>query len=94
VESEVEILRSESIALAVVKELKLTEDPEFGETKRGLWAMIFGGPSDDLRTRVAVGALRGGLSIRRVGLTHVLEISFRSPNREKSARIANAVAQA
>jgi succinoglycan biosynthesis transport protein ExoP len=94
VESEVEILRSESIALAVVKELKLTDDPEFVDAKPGLWGRLFGGPSDDVRTRTAVNALRGGLSIRRVGLTHVLEISFRSPDRNTAARIANAFAQA
>ena len=94
VESEVEILRSESIALAVVKELKLTDDPEFVDAKPGLWSWLFGAPSDDARTRTAVNALRGGLSVRRVGLTHVLEISFRSPDRNTAARIANAFAQA
>ena len=36
----------------------------------------------------------GNLGVRRLGLTYVLEISFRSPDREKAARIANAVAQA
>ena len=58
VESEVEILRSESIALAVVKELKLTDDPEFVDAKPGLWSRLFGAPSDDARTRTAVNALR------------------------------------
>jgi succinoglycan biosynthesis transport protein ExoP len=114
VESEVELLRSESIAIAVVKDLKLTDDPEFVGTGRGLFSTIFGGPNlfssilsapnlfsttlgasnEDTRTRIAVAALRGNLSVRRIGLTHVLEVSFRSPDREKAARIANAVADA
>ena len=98
VESEVEVLRSDSIALAVVKDLKLTDDPEFVDTKPGLLSLIFGGtfrpPSDDVRNRIAVGSLKGSLSIRRIGLTYVVEVSFRSPDREKAARIANAVAQA
>jgi succinoglycan biosynthesis transport protein ExoP len=94
VESEVEVLKSESIALAVVKELKLTEDPEFVDQKPGLLATVFGGSRDEVRTRMAVRALQGGLGIRRIGLTHVLEISFRSPDRIKAAQIANAVAQA
>ena len=63
VESEVTILRSESIALAVVKQLKLTDDPEFVDDKPGLFSWLFGGSgelSDELRTRIAVSALRGG----------------------------------
>ena len=98
IESEVEVLRSDSIALAVVKDLKLTDDPEFVDTKPGLFSTIFGGifrgPSEDVRQRIAVGALQGNLTIRRLGLTYVLGVSFRSPDREKAARIANAVAQA
>jgi polysaccharide biosynthesis transport protein len=97
VESEVTVLRSESIALAVVKELKLTDDPEFVDDKPGLFSRLFGGSgelSDELRTRIAVSALRGGLLVRRLGLTYVLEISFRSPDRVKAARIANAAAHA
>jgi polysaccharide biosynthesis transport protein len=97
-ESEVEVLRSDSIALAVVKDLKLTDDPEFVDTKPGLFSLIFGGTSsplsDDVRQRIAVGSLKGNLAIRRVGLTYVVEVSFRSPEREKAARIANAVSQA
>ena len=98
VESEVEVLRSDSIALAVVKELKLTDDPEFFNNKPSLWSLIFGGifgpPSEEVRNRIAVANLKGNLTIRRVALTYVLEVSFRSPDREKAARIANAVAQA
>ena len=98
VESEVEVLRSDSIALAVVKELKLTDDPEFFNNKPSLWSLIFGGifgsPSQDVRNRIAVATLKGNLTVRRVGLTYVLEVSFRSPDREKAARIANAIAQA
>ena len=37
VESEVEILRSESIALAVVKDQKLIDDPDFVDTRPGLF---------------------------------------------------------
>ena len=104
VESEVEVLRSESIALAVIKDLKLTDDPEFVDTRRGplMWfvSAIFGvnedgrALSDAERTRIAVGAFRGNLNVRRVGLTYVLEIAYRSPDRQKAARIANAVADA
>ena len=40
VESEVEVLGSESIALAVVDDLKLTNDPEFVDTRSGPIARI------------------------------------------------------
>ena len=96
--SEAEASRSDSIALAVVNDLKLTEDPEFVDTNPGIISAIFGGtfrsPSEDVRKRIAVRALQDNLIIRRVGLTDVLEVSFRSPDREKAAPIANAVAQA
>ena len=77
-----------------MKELKLTDDPEFVDAKSGLISAVFGGSTEEVRIRMAVRALREGLSVRRIGLTHVLEISFRSPDRVKAARIANAAAQA
>jgi exopolysaccharide transport family protein len=40
-----------------------------------------------------VDTVRSRLSIRRVGLTYVMGVSFTSPSPEKSARIANAFAQ-
>ena len=96
--SEAEVLRSDSIALAVVNDLQLTEDPEFVDSNPGIISAIFDGtfrsPSEDVRKRIAVRALQDNLIIRRVGLTDVLEVSFRSPDREKAAPIANAVAQA
>ena len=79
-ESEVEVLRSDSIAIAVVKDLKLTDDPEFVDTKPGLCPSIFGGsfgpPSEDVRNRIAVSSLKANLTVRRVGLTYVVEVSF------------------
>jgi polysaccharide biosynthesis transport protein len=102
VESEVEVLRSESIALAVIRDLKLTNDPDFVGVKGGLslLSLIFGfnddprALSDAERERLAMRTFSGNLMVRRVGLTYVLEISYRSPDRQKAARIANAVADA
>ena len=104
VESEVEIVRSKRIALAVVNDLNLTSDPDFVDTRSGplmrLLSAIFGfnddapALSDVERQRIAVDALLGNLNVRRMYLTYVLEISFRSPDRQKAVRIANAVADA
>ena len=103
-ESEVEVLGSESIALAVIDDLKLTNDPEFVDTRSGpivgFLSAIFGmdedarSLSDTQRKRIAIKVLRGNLIVRRVGLTYVLEIAYRSPDPAKAAQIANAVADA
>lgn len=103
VESEVEVLRSESIAREVIKELRLTDDPEFVGYRGGaaaLFSVIFGANqdmralSDAERERLAIRVFSNNLSVRRVGLTYVLEISYRSPDPQKAAKIANAAADA
>jgi polysaccharide biosynthesis transport protein len=104
VASEVEVLNSETIAADVVKDLKLTEDPEFVNTSGGLVMRILSAVfginedsrelSDAQRERIATDNLRGNLTVRRVALSYVLEIEYRSPNPQKAARIANAVANA
>ena len=103
-ESEVQVLGSESIAVAVIDDLKLTNDPEFVDMRTGpivgLLSAIFGmdederSVSDAQRKRIAIRVLRANLSVRRVGLTYVLEISYRSPDPAKASQIANAVADA
>jgi len=103
VESQVQILKSETIALAVIKDLHLTEDPEFGG-RSGLLGMISGGISwlfagdagrSEFETqRRAAEAFSKQLTVRRVGLTYIIEISFTSLSSDRAAQIANAVAEA
>ena len=40
-----------------------------------------------------VDSVRGRLSIRRIGMTYVMEVGFSSPDPDKAARIANAFAE-
>ena len=106
VESQVEILKSESIALAVIKRLRLTEDPEFVNPGGGLVGTLLGlvmglfesgdrEPNSEFAlSRRAVAAFGGRLDVRRVGLTYVITIAFRSLNPDRAAEIANAVADA
>jgi polysaccharide biosynthesis transport protein len=104
VESQVEVLKSETIALAVIKRLHLTDDPEFVGSGGGLIGALFSlvaGPSESkgpdsefALTRQAVGTFESRLNVRRVGLTYVIEIGFRSINPDRAAQIANAVADA
>ena len=83
VESQVEILKSENIALAVIKRLHLTDDPEFVRPSGGLIGALLGlmtglfasdepPPSEFVLTRAAVGTFGSRLNIRRVGLTYVI----------------------
>ena len=83
VESQVEVLRSERIANAVIAKLDLIDDSEF--RKSG---------TDYERQRAALGQFESALSVRRIGQSYVIEVTFRSLDPEKAARIANAVTEA
>lgn len=103
IESQIAILRSDTIIGAVVKEFDLQNDPEFrGGTKsllRGISYRIYGGSqeakpqSDDkAQTRIAIQSLRSHMDIRRAGLSYAIDIYVTTRQPEKSARIANAIA--
>jgi succinoglycan biosynthesis transport protein ExoP len=104
VASQVEILKSEKIALAVINEFKLADDPEFVGPGRGLFGMMSGvinsvtgneiSQTPEARVRRALDAFQDRLVARRVFMTNVLEINFRSYNADRAIQIANAVAAA
>lgn len=100
VETQVEILKSESIGLSVIKDLKLTKDPEFIGAGGGLIGRLrglfrsSGVQSDDALTRRAVKTFLAHRSIERVGRTYVLDIGYTSYNPGRSAEVANAIADA
>jgi succinoglycan biosynthesis transport protein ExoP len=104
VETQVEILKSESIGLAVIKELHLTQDPEFASGGGGLLGQIvdlaartFSGDDSATefeQTRRALASLQRRLSVRRVGLSYAIQISFQSFSPERAAQVANAIADA
>ncbi len=100
VETQVEILKSENIGLSVIKDLKLTDDPEFAESGGGLVGKILGlftSPnmqSETSLTRQVLAAFLAKRSIARVGRTYVLDIGYTSYNPASSAKIANAIADA
>ena len=84
VESQVEVIHSERIASDVITRLQLADDPEFRSTSG----------TDYERQRVALARFMDALTTRRVGQSYVIEISFRSRDPEKSARIANTITAA
>lgn len=82
VESQVEVLRSERIANDVIATLGLANDPEFRSRS---------GAARDERQRVALGRFMDAQNTRRVGQSYVIEVSFRSLDPAKAARITNAI---
>jgi len=82
------LLESRGLAEKVVRDLRLTEDPQFA---RGA---ARAGAGDD---RAALGQianrLRGGMSVQPVRDTQLVRITYRSDDAEEAARIANAFAR-
>jgi polysaccharide biosynthesis transport protein len=108
-ESEVEILKSEKIALAVIKQLRLEQDDEFvGYGHNVLGALLntiaelsksemakSGTPKSEFElSRKALNKFKNALTVRRRGVTRVIEVRFVSVDPEKAAQIANAVVKA
>ena len=101
VESQLEILQSEEIALAVIKKLQLSEDPEFTKTAPGLRAAVLGRfvdsgqpPTDAEREERARAALAKGLTVNRIGNSYAISIGFDWNNADRAAQVANAVGDA
>jgi len=107
VDSQVEILKSDQIARAVIRQFHLTEDPQFIGPGAGLFGALVG-PISDWRNRLgygsvdsneqlmqrAVKAFADAITVTRVRLTSVLEVSFSAGDRQRAADIANAIANA
>jgi succinoglycan biosynthesis transport protein ExoP len=103
VESQLEILRSEGIAVGVIRKLHLADDPDFvrtGPGKIGRVLQLIGvtQPPPPLtafeRERKALDVFQTNLTARRIGPTYVIEVSFKAASAERAAEVANAVAEA
>jgi polysaccharide biosynthesis transport protein len=102
VESQIGVLRSYNVAAYVVKQLRLADDPKFINPEPALFDKLlarFGwGPSElnseSERTAAAIGAVLGGLDIKRVGQSYLMRIDFRSQNSEQAVKVANAMIDA
>lgn len=99
VESQMEAVRSASLALRVVDKLGLADDPEFGKPKPGLFSRLIAmvRPSGDKPRKVnlrevALENLTAKVKIERIGRSYVAEIDATSIDSEKAAKIANALA--
>lgn len=105
VDSQVEILKSDKIALDVVDRLKLTTDPEFVGAKPSFVQALVGsimavfepGAAGAARTdprQAAAAALGRKVKVTRAGRSILAEVTATSLDPVKAAAIANAVAEA
>ena len=86
-ESQIELVKSEVVALSVIRDLRLAEDPEFVGSKSGSGGVlgtvlrIFSSekpseaPSEIEATGATLGALSRNLNVSRVGFSHIIASS-------------------
>jgi succinoglycan biosynthesis transport protein ExoP len=103
-ETQVELLRSDEVALRVIKKLNLSEEPRFIKShgRSFLQSLLYSvAPgyfpeppalsADELQS-LALAQFDKSLNVSRVGVTYAIEIDFESRYRDLAAKIANAVA--
>jgi succinoglycan biosynthesis transport protein ExoP len=92
-DTEVKILQSDLLALQVVKELALDRRPEFGGKTPPLPSSLDLAPdplqADSARTSSLLGSFRGNLKVTLAPNTHIVEVHFRSPDKELAANVVN-----
>jgi succinoglycan biosynthesis transport protein ExoP len=99
VESQIGVLKSYGVATYVAKQLRLADDPKFINPEPALLDKLlarFGwGPSEPTseqeRMAAAIGAVMGGLDVRRIGQSYLMRIDFRSQSSEQAVKVANAM---
>jgi succinoglycan biosynthesis transport protein ExoP len=103
VESQVEVIRSDGLARAIVVQHDLLNDEGFRRLGAGMIGTVVNaitglftsdGPASEEKARSqAVEQLMRLVTVRRIGLTAIIEISVRTPDRQLSARLANLLAE-
>ncbi len=92
-DTEVMILQSDLLALQVAKELALDRRPEFGGKASAPASSLDLAPDplqpDSARTSALLAAFRGNLKVTLAPNTHIIKVSFRSPNKELTATVVN-----
>lgn len=104
IESQVEVIKSASVANAVIAKLGLSRDPELTKPKSTMARLLShiiptADSTEDatdkstVSSETAVPIFLRNLSVRRVGLSAVVEISYKALDPAKATLIANTVAE-
>src|SRR5271167_2398814 len=92
-ETEVKILQSDLLALQVVKELGLDRRPEFGGKTAPLPSSLDLAPdplqADTGRTSSLLSGFRSNLRVSLAPNTHIIEVHYRSPDKDLAANVVN-----
>jgi len=98
-ETELRILSSQRLLYQVFKNQNLADAPEIRSGSDGLWAFLGARidrfrqiPAEDAQSIEAFNAFLGRVRARRLGLSYVIEISYRAQSAEQASRIVNAIA--
>ena len=99
-ESEVEKLRSSSLALDTIRDTELYLTDEFGvslsltdRAKQAIGLELPEPPTGLQVVQATLGRFNDAMSVRRRGLTYLVAVSFTSENPTRAAEVANAHAQ-
>jgi succinoglycan biosynthesis transport protein ExoP len=92
-DTEVSILRSDLLALQVIKQLNLDKRPEFGgggtASTPSLGLTTDALQPDSARTSALLGAFKGSLQVSLKPNTRILEVRYRSADKDLAARAVN-----
>jgi len=92
-ETEVKILQSDLLALQVIKELALDRRPDFGGKTPALSSSLDLAPdplqADAGRTSSLLAGFRGSLRVTLAPNTHIIEVHYRSADKELAANVVN-----
>jgi capsular exopolysaccharide synthesis family protein len=95
-DTEARILRSDLLALQVIKQLNLDRMPEFGghgqSSPSALELTTDALEPDSARANALLGAFKGNLRVVLEPNTRIIDIHYSSPNKELAARVVNTLA--
>ncbi|MDA9409895.1 protein tyrosine kinase [Bradyrhizobium sp. CCBAU 45384] len=107
IETQLQIIKSRAIAVAVINQLKLADNPDFKASRPLLSSLLHRFPiwashpsesaqsaTPDQPSEVIIANFLARLSVAGVGYSHVIEVTFSSSNAALAAEIANAIAKA
>jgi len=95
-DTEVRILKSDLLALQVIRQLNLDRQPELGGKRKSpsssleLTTDVL--QPDSAKTSAALASFKGSLQVALVPNTRIIEIRYRSPDKNVAARVVNTLA--
>jgi len=95
-DTEVRILKSDLLALQVIRQLNLDQQPEFGTKSKSASSSLElttdAMQPDTARTSAILAGFKGSLQVSLVPNTRIIEIRYRSPDKNLAARVVNTLA--